>query len=318
MNRLEVENRAGLSRATCGWKKPALPLEVVRRYWRDVHSPAIARRAGVWDYRHFQFEPVAAAAFSQLRGVELDAPADAQLMWLSDVRYLDDAALEAFGTSPPGAAKAQLLADIELIVERSTTYRSVGANARTFVDRLPAAMPQGVPAEPAFGLFLRAAAPQSQFREQLRALAAHWARHPEVLRLRLSLFDVPDMEAERRAGYPVKTHPLEQQYQAWIDLVVERPGTLAGLQSRPGGPDLASFIGSLHAQPVAHRYTFNYAGRPTLAGLRGFAAHQAIHELGGHNHRDLGLLSWMYGDVVGDGPAPEPAPAAIPPTIAEN
>jgi len=26
------------------------------------------------------------------------------------------------------------------------------------------------------------------------------------------------MEAERRAGYPVKTHPVEQQYQAWIDL----------------------------------------------------------------------------------------------------
>lgn len=307
MKRVDVENRAGLSRATCGWKKPALPLEVVRRYWRDVHSPAIARRAGVYDYRHYQFDAVDPRSFGHLPRVVVNAPADAQLMWLSDVRYLDEAALAAFGNSPAGEAKAKLLADIELIVERSTTYRSVGRNAWTFVDRMQQAIPQGVPVEPAYGLFLRAAAPEAVFRERLIDLADEWARVAGVLRLRLSLFDVPDMEAERRAGYPVKTHPVEQQYQAWIDLVVDDPGVLARLHARRGGPEIGSFVSVLHAQRVAHRYTFNYAGLPTLVGLRGYAASCAIHELGGHNHRDVALLSWMYGDVVGTGPAAEPA-----------
>ena len=43
----EFENRARLASITCGWKKTELPLDWVRRYWRDVHSPVIARRPGV-------------------------------------------------------------------------------------------------------------------------------------------------------------------------------------------------------------------------------------------------------------------------------
>ena len=55
----DVENRAGLARITCGWKKADLPLEWVRRYWRDVHSPAITRRAGIF---RAAAEPVLAEA----------------------------------------------------------------------------------------------------------------------------------------------------------------------------------------------------------------------------------------------------------------
>ena len=89
-----TENRATICRVTCGWKKAGLPLDVVRRYWRDVHSPAIARRAGVWDYRHYQFDTVRADLLGPLDGIALDCPAGEQLMWTSDVRYADDAGLD--------------------------------------------------------------------------------------------------------------------------------------------------------------------------------------------------------------------------------
>ncbi len=299
---LEVENRAGLTRVTCGWKKPLLSLDWVRRFWRDVHSPAIARRAGVYDYRHSQFDPVRSDIFSALSGVDYTCQANEQLMWVSDVRYRDEDALTAFGRSPAGEAKALLLADIDLIVDRSTTYKSVGANTRTLLDSTGIAAPQGPVASPSFAVFFRQRANEAEFRACLRAMAGRWAATPGVQRVRLTLFDVPDMEAERKAGYPVKTHPVEQQYQAWIDLVVQTETVAKRLLGGTQGDNEAQHLKAVHAYPVRVVYTSVYGGRPTLVGLRGYAAYEAITALGAANHEQAPLLEWMYGTVAQGGP----------------
>lgn len=296
---IEVENRARISRATCGWKKRDLPLDWVRKYWRDVHSPAIARRAGVYDYRHFQYDAVRADILPPVPGIDYVCAEGAQLMWTSDVRYLDDAGLAAFGTSPDGEVKAQLLGDIDLIVDRSTTYKTVGPNGRTLVDRTGVAAPQGPVSQPTYCLFFRQKGPEAAFRASLARLAETWAAQSNVVRLRLSLFDVPDMEAERKAGYPIKTHPVEQQYQAWIELALSDNGAA---QRLPLPSDLAAHVVAIHAYPVLVIYTSNYAGRPTLVGLRGYAAFEAIRALNGVNQTAPPLLAWMYGAVVGEGP----------------
>jgi hypothetical protein len=294
----DIENRAGIARVTCGWKRPELSIDVVRRYWRDVHSPAIARRAGIWDYRHYQFDPVRTDVFASIEGIDYACPADAQLMWLSDVRYRDEAALVEFGQSPDGDTKAQLLADIDLIVDRSTTYKSVGDNARTLVDRTGIAEPQGPLPSPSFGVFFRQRSDEVSFRDYLRALAAVWADTAGVQRVRLSLFDVPDMDAEKKAGYPVKTHPREQQYQAWIDLVVKDESVARALLSGPNAAACGRHVRTIHAYPVRVIYTSVYAGRPTLVGLRGYPAWLAITELGAENQQRPALLEWMYGPIA--------------------
>ncbi len=291
MAAVDMENRATVSRTTCGWRKAGLDRDAVRRYWRDVHSPAIARRAGVHWYRHSPFDAADPGVFAHLGDIESAAPADAQLMWQSDVVYLDEDAVATFVRSPDDPqVVALLLADIEMIVDRSTTYRSVGGNARTYVDTTDG-VPTGPVAHPTYGLFFRARGEQEPFRASLRELAERWSAHPGVLRLRLNLFDVPDMEAERRAGYPVKTHPLEQQYQAWIELVLAD----AGVASELTADGLAEQVGTLHSYPVPAIYTFVHGGAPTLIGLRGYAAHEAIEGLGAEHARDPRLLEWMYG-----------------------
>ena len=305
---VDVENRAGLTRVTCGWKKPQLSLDWVRLFWRDVHSPAIARRAGVYDYRHSQFDPVRGDVFSPLRGVDYVCPTGEQLMWVSDVRYRDDDALAAFGRSPDGEVKALLLADIDLIVDRSTTYKSVGANTRTLLDTTAIAAPQGPASSPSFAVFFRQRSSEAQFRDCLRAIAARWAATPGVLRVRLTLFDVPDMEAERKAGYPVKTHPVEQQYQAWIDLVVQTETVARQLLGGVDAVNDTRHLKAVHAYPVRVVYTSVYGGRPTLVGLRGYAAYEAITALGAANHHQAPLLEWMYGPVAQCGPVSGPQP----------
>ena len=293
---IATENQAGICRVTCGWKKPELPLEVVRRYWRDVHSPSIARRAGIYDYRHFQYDPVVADLFAPVAGIALACPAGEQLMWTSDVRYRDEAALAAFGQSPPADVLPGILGDIDLIVEQSTTYKALGAKAFTWKDETGIATPQGMPARPTFQLFFRQRGEEAPFRAAMTELVQAWAANPAVLRARLSLFEAPDMEAERKAGYPVKTHPIERQYQAWIDLVLADPARAADLLA--AHPGLAEHIHTVHAYPVTTLCTFNYAGTPTLAGLRGFPAWDALTALGGFHQADPKILTWMYGAVA--------------------
>ena len=293
-----AENRSTLSRLTCGWRLPGMPAEAVWRYWRDVHSPAIARRAGIHEYRHSPFGAVDPALFNSAPGIETACPADAQLQWQSDVRYRGDNALEAFGASPPPSLRAHILADIEMIVDKSTTYRVVGENARTLKDESGDPAPQGPVAHPTYGVFFRNRGPEAPFRDALRAMAAGWAARAEVRRVRLNLFDVPDMEAERKAGYPVKTHPQPQQYQAWVDLVVDSKDAARGLLPA----DLADTVAAVHAYPCPAVYTFNAGGRPTFVGLRGYCAYEAMRAMPGRQHADAGLLAWMYGPVSGEGP----------------
>ncbi len=296
---VEEENRSTLSRVTCGWKKPHLPLESVRRYWRDVHSPAISRRAGLYEYRHAQFDAVRDEVFEPTTAIDYHCPQTEQLMWLSDVRYFDEKGLAAFGDSPNAAVRAHLLADIDILVDKSTTYRAVGRNAWTYKDETHDAAPAGPPAAPSYSMFFRQRGrDEAGFRECLQSLAQRWTAAPGVSRLRLSLFDVPDMEAERKAGYPIKTHPLEQQYQALIDLVVNPRAEAHTLISVSEAQALAPYVGTIHAYPLASLYTFVRGGRPTLIGLRGYPAYQAIQEFGATGQQQPALLEWMYGAVA--------------------
>lgn len=297
---VEIENKATICRTTCGWKKPELPLNDVLRFWRDVHSPAISRRAGIYEYRHMQFGQVTPDLLPPIAGVEYEAPANEQLMWLSDVRYADQAGLDAFSNSPAAEEKALLLADIEMIVDKSTTYLVLGENGKTYVDRNETP-PVGPARKATFNLFLRQKSSEPEFRSALQRVCAQWAKKEMVERLRLSLFEVPDMEAERAAGYPVKTHPVEMQYQAWIDITVSDASALADLIDAATAKELASHVKTLHTYPTNVVFTFVHNGAPTLVGLRGYAAYEAIHALGARQHQDSRLLKWMYGDIVREG-----------------
>jgi hypothetical protein len=288
------ENRATIARVTCGWKLPHLPLDTVRRYWRDVHSPGIARRPGLWEYRHLQFDPVDPLVLAPTSGIDLACPADQQLMWTSDVRYLDQAGLDLFSGSPSTEVKKLLLGDIDLIVDQSTTYLVLGENAQTLADGSGTAAPQGPVQQPTYSVFFRQRGDQAAFRAGMRALAVRWAANSTVVRVRMALFETPDMEAERKAGYPIKTHPAERQYQAWIDLTVETSAAARDLLA----PCDAAFIHAVHIYPVPVVYTSVCRGKPTLVGLRGWPAFDAIQSLDADNQRQTALLHWMYGEAA--------------------
>jgi hypothetical protein len=295
----EIENQATLARVTCGWKKPGLDLALVRPYWRDAHSPAIARRRGIYEYRHYPLDPIRADVFGAVSGIDFAGKPDEQLMWLSDVRYADEAGLQAFSASPDPAVRAQMLADIEMIVDQSTTYKVIGRNGRTLLDNTGEAAPAGPARRPTYGVFFRQRGTEAAFRATLEAMAVRWTTVEGVRRVRLSLFEVPDMAAERASGYPVKTHPVPLQYQAWIDLAVDDSGVCKRILPVTDVEALRENVQAIHAYPAPAVYTFNYRGQPTLTGLRGYAAHAAIESLNAKHQTSRILLEWMYGPIAG-------------------
>ena len=299
---VDFENQAGIARITCGWKKPHLPLDFVRRYWRDVHSPAISRRAGIYEYRHSQYDDVRTDVFPLVAGVNYSCNPAQQLMWLSDVRYRDQAGLDVFGTSPDAEVKGHLLGDIDLLVDQSSTYKAVDANARTLVDTTGNPTPQGLAAPASFSVFFRQRDSEAALHTCVAGLATRWAAAPGVLRVRVHLFEAPDMEAEKKAGYPIKTHAKELQYQAWIDLVLADESVAKTLLTAADGVEYAEAIRDIHAYPVVNLFTFVYGGKPTLVGLRGFGAYEAITKFNAANQMQPSLLEWMYGPVAEGGP----------------
>ncbi len=295
----DIENAAGISRVTCGWKLPHLSLEKVRPYWRDAHSPAIARRSGLYEYRHYPLDPIRGDLFAPVANVDHCGRPDEQLMWLSDVRYRDETAMAASAATPGPAERAKILCDIDMIVDKSTTYKVLGRNARTLLDSTAERAPSGPPSRPTYEVFFRRRGEEAPFREAVMKLAESWAATTGVRRVRFNLFETPDMEAERLAGYPVKTHPVEMQYQAWIDLAVDHDLAIFGSLAAQRG--FADHVLAVHAYVAPAVYTFNWLGRPTLAGLRGYPAFEAIRALGADHQKDAGLLEWMYGAAARGG-----------------
>ena len=95
-----IENRARISRTTAGiYKHHGVDAEAehrLHRYARDVHSPAIARRAGIHTYRHFSFGDVLPQFLQPLGSVALSAPDGEQFTGAGHLDYLDERALAAF------------------------------------------------------------------------------------------------------------------------------------------------------------------------------------------------------------------------------
>lgn len=301
----EIENRATISRTTAGVSKyhgtdPAA-MDLVHRYTRDVHSPAISRRPGIHIYRHLSFGPIREDLFPRAPGVGYAWPEHKRLTGAGNLDYLDERALQAFYNSPPQAdVRKHLLDDISVLggpPGRTTTYRTTAGNAWTYVDLTGKPTPQGPEELPHYGVFLRGREDAAAgFRELVRGLARRWSETQGVLRVRLHLFEKPDMQVESSAGYPVFPAPADEHYQAWIDLVIEHDGVARRLRL----PDDAAVAGlsEMHVQPVPFVYTYVWDGRPTEVGLRGYPAYALIEQLNARNQREPALLRWLYGPVA--------------------
>ncbi|HEY6455452.1 MAG TPA: hypothetical protein VIY90_09260 [Steroidobacteraceae bacterium] len=301
---MDTENKAPVIRVNCGHSSEARSLASVRRYQRDVHSPAIARNPGIYEYCHFSFDPIRPHIFASVGGIEFDCPKGEQFNSVAATLFLSEEDHARSIASPPDDVRPLLVADVPLIQKWTAPFFAEGPNGgHTYIDTTGIAVPQGPPTHPAFGLFLRQRSDANAFRECVSTMARRWSAHSDVRRLRLTL--LKSNEAKQAAGdYAIKgiASTNHHMFHAWIDLVIDSERNAMQLLSKEDAKAIRPYVSAFHVYPVAERYTYVYAGRPTLVGLRGYAAYQAINEFHAANERDPRILRWMYGPVVQDGP----------------
>lgn len=95
------------------------------------------------------------------------------------------------------------------------------------------------------------------------------------------------------------SHQSEQvkNYQAWIELMLQDEAVAKQLFDNRS----AQYIKAIHTFPIVALYTMVYDGKPTVVGLRGYPAVQAIEQAGAEIQKSPELLAAIYGDVVQGG-----------------
>lgn len=300
------ENAAPLTATVFGWWRKDVPLEVSYRYWRDVHSIAVARAPGLYQYRLLALAENRAEVGACLDGIETDLPVADRPHCIAQILFLSKEDQQAFG-------KSRLITqfvnkDEQNLCDRNVTMSSIDHNAYTYVDRTSEATCSGEPAFPSFvlGLQQRQGVSTEAFRQHLtHAIAQPWSDRPDVLRLRLHLLE-PFDESEN-SPYVSHDWVQEQHYQAWIELVVRDATQLEKLLSSDPAEisyadhtcqQHAQLIRGIHTFPITACYTMVANGKPTDVGLRGFLAVQTIAEAQADIQKNSELLEILYGDVV--------------------
>ena len=278
-------------------------------YWRDVHGPLAARIDGMHQYWQHH---LAAPAPDLLPDVIADsgvavAVSDAdRLEGLAEVTFVSEADRAGLGASP---AAGQLMDDEQNIFQGTYLHATTAGNTRTLVDHARTGAPQG--ARDAQHVILLLAATEDGDRGRFRALvtdgvAAPLATAPDVVKVRYHLFeaydasgwDTPNVDNDRTQA---------QAFDAWIELgFTDGAAVEAALASVGDALADPGLIAAVHAYPVGETYTLVYDGRPTLAGLRGYAIMETVTAVGAANQRTLPVLRSLHGDAVempGDAPS---------------
>lgn len=294
-NVVDTENQASAISTFFAWWRSDVSEELAYRYWRDVHGVWAARTPGFRQYRQFHLDPAEPSLLRGLEGIETDLPREDQPNGIAHIAY--SSRLYARLLRLPFALK-QAEQDDVIYVGRNTFHRSSLPYSRTFVDRLNEPTPHGPPPCPRFLLAFkkRKGLAQADFRTYLaEELATSWATSNDVLRLRVDIF-APYVETPSSPGAVSHIWDPDKRYDATIDVAVSVATDAAAFFASSNIS--ADKVTAVHAYPVREIYTLVYDGKPTLVGLRGYAAMQAIEEANAEFQKSSQVLKFTYGPVV--------------------
>lgn len=281
------------------WKRPDLALNAFDDYWRDVHGPVCARLPGQFQY----WQHHVAGADSMPAGGAFDGIAELTFRSASDRQIWFDAA-------------AILMDDEHNIFSKAIGYVTLEGNSTTFVDRLPVGDPNGETQATKFHILVRRrpGASVDDFRRFLREeFAPSLARNDSVRKLRLHLFETPDVSRPGAAGV-IHDEAPDDQYQAAFEIAVDDDAAMRRVETGDEFARLTRFAASVVRFHERSSYAFVYGGQMTLAGQRGSRTAELIGRLGAVNQLAPDIRDLMVGGGVQPVAAPAPRPAESPAT----
>lgn len=254
-------------------------------YWLNAHVTLPARFPGIssiWLHA-VSFDE---AIWPHLPGVSHRPPPEDEFQGVPEATFVTLEGLAEF----QAASKVQMDDGINFLQEM-IAYRSVADATQTVSDETGLPAPDGHDGLVRHLLFLRRreGVTTEEFRRFVsNTLAPAWAASPEVLKLRRHLFE----EVEVTLDHPGvrMSRPLNRQYQATLEVVLEDQAALDRFQAEPAWAQVAGEVTThceaLHAARVGRCITTKYQGTITLAGVRGVAVADVIRRLGADSQLD--------------------------------
>ncbi|MHC1559130.1 EthD domain-containing protein [Actinomycetospora sp. C-140] len=257
-------------------------------YWLNAHvtlPPRFPGISSVW----LHTTPGAASLWPAVDGVSMTPDPEDTFDGVPEATFptMDD--LQEFIK----ASRVQMEDGINFL-SQEIGYAALGANSTTVRDTTDPA-PDGTDGHVRHLVFLRKR-PEiavEEFRARLDdGLVPALADAPEIRKLRRHLFEELDITLDHPGV--TMTKPLERQYQAMIEVVVDDEDAFARFAASEAytavATQLAALCSAVHPARVARCITTKHDGRITLAGVRGIGVADII--------RKAGATSQTHDDVL--------------------
>lgn len=275
------------------------PLDLVFRYWRDVHGVLATRIDGIWQYWQHHLAAPDPDLWPRTEGVQRTVPEDLVLEGFAEVTFQDSATRRAMGGDP---VARQIQRDEQNVFRGTYLHNTADGGSVTLLDRRPSNVQQGSSSAYRVIVLLRKAPEIARegFGSYLTdRLAAALADGPDAIKVRYHRFLPYDGTAWNTPG--VDNHlAADEAYQGWLELVYpDRQRAAAALRSGSVMDVLADAHGHLaaaHVYPVAEVWTPLIDGRPTHIGLRGYSAWRTIERVGADNQKSAEVLRLLYSE----------------------
>ena len=267
------------------WKRNGISLESFDNYWRDVHGPVCARLPGQHQYWQFHVAHDDGGLFPAVRGVLYNQTStNAQFDGIAELthRSVDDRNtwFEAAGI---------LMDDEHNIFSKAIGYVTDVGNSVTYVDRIEEGAPNGrLPLEKYHVMVKQAdGCSTGEFRNYMtKTFAASAVKNDDLLKLRLHLFEKPDLSRPDAAGV-AHSEPESELYQAAFEIAFKdglaRERFFASPEYAAAVEGQSRFVKQVSPFPERDPYTFVYADKMTLSGRRGSRTAGLISTLGATN-----------------------------------
>jgi len=275
------------------------PLDLVYRYWRDVHGVLATRIDGIWQYWQHHLAAPDPSLWPEIQGVERSVADDLVLEGFAEVTFKDAATRRQMAGDPTAR---QIQRDEQNVFRGTYLHNTSDGGSVTVVDHRPSNAPQGKSPNYRVIVLLRKNpdVERAHFGSYLSEdLAPALADGADVLKVRYHHFLPYDGSAWDTPGVD-NSLAQKDAYQGWLELVYpDRQRAAAALRSRPVAPVLgrgAEYLSAAHVYPVAEVWTPLIEGRPTHIGLRGYETWKTIQQVGAKNQQSEEVLRLLYSD----------------------
>jgi len=275
------------------------PLDLVFRYWRDVHGVLATRIDGIWQYWQHHLAAPDPSLWPKTPDLDRTVANRLVLEGFAEVTFKDAATRRAMAGDP---VARQIQLDEQNVFRGTYLHNTAEGDSVTLLDRRPSNVQQGARDTYRVIVLLRRSdrSTRADFDRYLSdRLAPALAEGADVLKVRYhhfmpydaSAWDTPGVDNQLTAG---------EAYQGWLELIYpDRQRAAAALRSdgvMDVLSDAPSHLAAAHTYPVAEVWTPLIDGRPTQIGLRGYSAWRTIDRVGADNQKGAAVLRLLYSD----------------------